>query len=454
MAHDRWRDVTYFGTMMVHRAWPTAWSRARRTPPRTPSGPAFEIIKTAPGRLGRLQRVLHVPGRPGAGLRRLRGQPRPDAEQLADIAISSAGTAAAFGIEPRVAMLSYSTGESGAGADVDKVRAATDAGPRARGRTCWSRARSSTTRRSTRRSRATKLPGIRGRRPGDRVHLPGPQHRQQHLQGRAALGRRGRGRAGAAGAAQAGQRPLARARRCPTSSTRWRSRRSRRRAGRRVVIAGPRAQRRLLVDQVPAASTWPGRSRARPRRADRRARGRLATAPRRRAAREELIGPRAAAGARRFDDRAGARRRRPPGGARRQRFTAPTVVDDEVLAEIATLVPLAPLHNPANLAGIEVARALLPGRSAGRGVRHGVPPDHAAARPVSTRSPRDARRRHAGPPLRLPRHVARVRRPGRPPSCSGATLAELELDRRCTWATARQRSAVARRAQSSTPRWA
>jgi len=51
--------------------------------------------------------------------------PDPTAEQLADIAISSAGTAAQFGIEPRVAMLSYSTGTSGAGADVEKVRVAT-----------------------------------------------------------------------------------------------------------------------------------------------------------------------------------------------------------------------------------------------------------------------------------------------------------------------------------------
>jgi phosphate acetyltransferase len=51
--------------------------------------------------------------------------PDPTAEQLADIAISSAQTALAFGIEPRVAMLSYSTGSSGTGADVDKVREAT-----------------------------------------------------------------------------------------------------------------------------------------------------------------------------------------------------------------------------------------------------------------------------------------------------------------------------------------
>src|SRR5690606_13221880 len=51
--------------------------------------------------------------------------PDPTSVQLADIAISSAETAQQFGIEPRVAMLSYSTGESGSGADVDKVRAAT-----------------------------------------------------------------------------------------------------------------------------------------------------------------------------------------------------------------------------------------------------------------------------------------------------------------------------------------
>jgi phosphate acetyltransferase len=51
--------------------------------------------------------------------------PNPSADQLADIAISSALTAQAFGIEPRIAMLSYSTGESGQGPDVDKVREAT-----------------------------------------------------------------------------------------------------------------------------------------------------------------------------------------------------------------------------------------------------------------------------------------------------------------------------------------
>jgi phosphate acetyltransferase len=51
--------------------------------------------------------------------------PDPTAEQLADIAVASAGTAAAFGVEPRVAMLSYSTGESGRGPQVNAVREAT-----------------------------------------------------------------------------------------------------------------------------------------------------------------------------------------------------------------------------------------------------------------------------------------------------------------------------------------
>ena len=52
--------------------------------------------------------------------------PNPDAAQLAEIAVASAETARRFGIEPRIAMLSYSTGTSGKGSDVDKVRAATE----------------------------------------------------------------------------------------------------------------------------------------------------------------------------------------------------------------------------------------------------------------------------------------------------------------------------------------
>jgi len=52
--------------------------------------------------------------------------PNPNAEQLAEIAIASADTAQNFGINPKIAMLSYSSGSSGKGADVDKVRAATE----------------------------------------------------------------------------------------------------------------------------------------------------------------------------------------------------------------------------------------------------------------------------------------------------------------------------------------
>jgi phosphate acetyltransferase len=87
--------------------------------------PAFEIIKTVPG----VEVVSSVFLMCLADRVLVYGDcavvPDPTAEQLADIAISSATTAAQFGIEPRVAMLSYSTGESGAGADVEKVRLAT-----------------------------------------------------------------------------------------------------------------------------------------------------------------------------------------------------------------------------------------------------------------------------------------------------------------------------------------
>jgi phosphate acetyltransferase len=87
--------------------------------------PAFELIKTAPGvsvvssvfLMALADRVL-VYGDCAV-------IPDPTSEQLADIAVSSAGTASRFGIEPRVAMLSYSTGSSGSGADVEKVRIAT-----------------------------------------------------------------------------------------------------------------------------------------------------------------------------------------------------------------------------------------------------------------------------------------------------------------------------------------
>jgi phosphate acetyltransferase len=125
LAFDVVRDVNYFGTLMVAAGLADGMvSGATHTTAAT-IRPAFEIIKTVPGLsvassvffMLLADRVL-VYGDCAVN-------PDPDAEQLADIALSSAQTAAAFGIEPRVAMLSYSTGSSGAGADVDKVAAAT-----------------------------------------------------------------------------------------------------------------------------------------------------------------------------------------------------------------------------------------------------------------------------------------------------------------------------------------
>ncbi|MBA8793771.1 phosphate acetyltransferase [Friedmanniella endophytica] len=118
-------DVSYFGTMMVHLGMADGMvSGAVNTTAHT-IRPSLEFIKTRPGvaivssvfLMCLADRVL-VYGDCAVN-------PDPTAEQLADIAISSAATAADFGITPRVAMLSYSTGQSGSGADVDKVRAAT-----------------------------------------------------------------------------------------------------------------------------------------------------------------------------------------------------------------------------------------------------------------------------------------------------------------------------------------
>ncbi|CKH05121.1 phosphate acetyltransferase [Mycolicibacterium smegmatis] len=119
-------DVSYFGTMLVHNDMVDGMvSGAAHTTAHTVR-PAFEIIKTLPDVstvssifLMCLQDRVLAYGDCAI-------VPDPTAEELADIAISSARTAAQFGIEPRVAMLSYSTGTSGTGADVDKVRAATE----------------------------------------------------------------------------------------------------------------------------------------------------------------------------------------------------------------------------------------------------------------------------------------------------------------------------------------
>jgi phosphate acetyltransferase len=126
MAADAMTDVSYFGTMMVHKGIADGMvSGAVHTAAHT-IRPSFEIIKTKPGcsivssvfLMCLADRVL-VYGDCAVN-------PNPNSEQLADIAISSAETAQMFGIEPRIAMLSYSTGASGKGEAVEAVRIATD----------------------------------------------------------------------------------------------------------------------------------------------------------------------------------------------------------------------------------------------------------------------------------------------------------------------------------------
>jgi phosphate acetyltransferase len=124
-AFELMHDVSYLGTMMVHKGHADGMVSGAANTTQHTIRPAFEFIKTKPGvsivsssfLMCFDDRVL-VYGDCAIN-------PNPNAEQLADIAISSAETAINFGIEPRIAMLSYSTGESGKGEDVEKVRSAT-----------------------------------------------------------------------------------------------------------------------------------------------------------------------------------------------------------------------------------------------------------------------------------------------------------------------------------------
>jgi phosphate acetyltransferase len=119
-------DVSYFGTMLVHNDLVDGMvSGATHTTAHTVR-PAFEIIKTQPDVSTVSSIFLMCLADRVLAYGDCAIVPDPTSEQLADIAISSARTAAQFGIDPRVAMLSYSTGSSGTGADVDKVRAATE----------------------------------------------------------------------------------------------------------------------------------------------------------------------------------------------------------------------------------------------------------------------------------------------------------------------------------------
>ncbi|WP_314177326.1 phosphate acetyltransferase [Streptomyces winkii] len=125
LAHDIVADVSYFGTLMVSEGIADGMVSGAAHSTAATVRPAFEVIRTSPDAsivssvffMCLADRVL-VYGDCAVN-------PDPDAAQLADIAVQSAATAARFGVEPRIAMLSYSTGASGSGADVDKVREAT-----------------------------------------------------------------------------------------------------------------------------------------------------------------------------------------------------------------------------------------------------------------------------------------------------------------------------------------
>lgn len=126
MARDLMTDVSYFGTMMVYKGISDGMvSGAVHTTQHT-IRPALQFVKTKPG-ISVVSSVFFMclPDRV-AVFGDCAVNPNPTAEQLAEIAISSAESSSRFGIEPRIAMLSYSSGSSGEGEDVDKVRKATE----------------------------------------------------------------------------------------------------------------------------------------------------------------------------------------------------------------------------------------------------------------------------------------------------------------------------------------
>ncbi|MGC5411258.1 phosphate acyltransferase, partial [Streptomyces sp. DT225] len=143
-AYDVVSDVNYFGTLMVQEGLADGMVSGAVHSTAATIRPAFEIIRTKGAERSSSGRVAAGDGgtKPDASIVSsvffmcladkvlvygdCAVNPDPDAEQLADIAVQSAATAARFGVDPRIAMLSYSTGTSGTGADVDKVREATD----------------------------------------------------------------------------------------------------------------------------------------------------------------------------------------------------------------------------------------------------------------------------------------------------------------------------------------
>lgn len=126
MAKDLMTDVSYFGTMMVYKGHADGMvSGALHTTQHT-IRPALQFVKTKPN-VSTVSSVFFMclPDRVCV-FGDCAVNPNPTSEQLAEIAISSAESSLMFGLEPRVAMLSYSSGSSGEGVDVDKVRRATE----------------------------------------------------------------------------------------------------------------------------------------------------------------------------------------------------------------------------------------------------------------------------------------------------------------------------------------
>jgi len=186
-AYDQMAEVNYFGTMMVHTGRADAMVSGATHPTADTIRPAFEIIKTTPD--VSIASSVFFMCLPDQVL--VYGDcainPDPDPGQLADIALSSARTASAFGWNPASRCCPTRPGSPATAPTSTRSprrRRSSASGPR----DCRSRAPSSTTPRSTRRSPRPRCRTARSPA-GHGVHLPGPQHRQQHLQGGAALGR-------------------------------------------------------------------------------------------------------------------------------------------------------------------------------------------------------------------------------------------------------------------------
>ena len=126
MARDLMEDPSYFGTMMVYKGHADGMVSGAVNTTQHTIRPALQFIKTKPG-ISVVSSVFFMCLEDRVTVfGDCAINPNPTAEELAQITILSAETSLAFGIEPKVAMLSYSSGASGIGEDVDKVRRATD----------------------------------------------------------------------------------------------------------------------------------------------------------------------------------------------------------------------------------------------------------------------------------------------------------------------------------------